>query len=156
MLTQVAPDVFQIDLWHLPGIGFEALFYNDINDNDVFDIGEENVSTGGTCNNAIITLTMDRVCQGNALYVASGGIVLPTGDNAIYQWYKIQGVGADNVVVENDDVLVATVIGNPYYSPTEDGDYRVTVTLDNGSCGNSPAVNGFPVLEIINCKDCPK
>jgi len=87
-----------------------------------------------------------RVCEGNHLYVIDPDNPpnpLPNNDDYVYYWYL-------------DGELVATIVGVPYYSPSEEGVYTVEVLNANGTeCSSlSSASSPFEINEIIDCTDC--
>ena len=87
-----------------------------------------------------------RVCEGNHLYVIDPDNPpnpLPNNDDYIFNWYL-------------DGELVATIVGIPYYSPTEEGVYSVEVLNANGTECTSLSSASLPleVNEIIDCTDC--
>ena len=99
-------------------------------------------------------VTIDRVCDGNALYVIDNNNPpnpLPNNSIYTYTWYLVVGQ-PDNVSMETDDQVVATINGIPYYSPTAPGSYWVNVALANGCSDDGGQV--FEIGEIINCEDC--
>ena len=93
-------------------------------------------------------LGLDRVCDGNMIYVIDADTGTPVADPAaIYTWYILDASGAWQ--------QVAVVTGQPYYSPQIAGTYSVDVSLGAG-CPLCVTVGdfSFEVNEIINCKDC--
>jgi len=101
-----------------------------------------------------------KVCKGNSLYVMNPGadtsVNNPTPYNdgvfdpdVTFNWYL---VNADGSVT-----LVATIIGNPYFSPLIPGVYTVEVTdLTNCILYNSPvpASPSYNVDNVVDCNDC--
>lgn len=101
-----------------------------------------------------------RVCKGNGLYVMNPGAdtsvenPIPFNDglfdsDVTFNWYLIN---ADGSVT-----LVATIIGNPYFSPSIPGVYTVEVTdLTNCIIYNNPvpASQSYTVDNIIDCSNC--
>jgi len=117
----------------------------------------------GVCNSPVNNndiLGIFRVCKGNGLYVMNPGtdtsVENPTpysdgifDPNVTFNWYLIN---ADGSVT-----LVATIIGNPYFSPSMPGVYTVEIT-DLTTCiiYNSPvpASPSYTVDSVIDCSDC--
>jgi len=101
--------------------------------------------------NFVECVTIARVCDGNALYATldqanNPPVPLTIQSHWTFDWYV-------------DGVWVATVVGQPYYSPTVEGNYTVVIT-DAINClyweNVAPCESLFPVEELINCQDCGK
>lgn len=101
------------------------------------------------CPPGVAVSGIERVCEGNALFVASSAGVPLTGAFT-YVWYSVD--------LANSSLNVAAeIIGNPYYSPTAPGAYTVAVVdLANDCVILLPALFTIPVEEIVSCKDCPE
>ncbi len=101
-----------------------------------------------TPNSDLGSVAIDRVCDGNHLYVIDSENPpnpLPNNDDLVYYWYL-------------DGELVAVIEGIPYYPPTAPGIYTVeVVNLDPNICSSlSSALFPYTVEEIIDCRDCGK
>ena len=105
--------------------------------------------SGGPCPECAtaVDVCIERVCQGNALYVLADGSTDPIDATGItFFWYKDGDLTAP----------VAVVVGNAYFSPTEPGTYTVTGITDNCIEYNLSAVKvPFEVTAVVNCKNCP-
>ncbi len=89
-----------------------------------------------------ITLQIERVCDGNMIYVFDPAISDEPLDitGLIFEWYL-------------DDELVGTTT-EPFFSPQESGDYTL-IAYNSENCTPYEA-NFYPVSEIIDCRDCGK
>ncbi len=101
--------------------------------------------------NFVECVTIARVCEGNALYATldqTNNPPMPLEAQAswTFDWYV-------------DGIWSATVVGQPYYSPTVEGNYTVVIT-DPINClyweNIAPCESPFPVEDIIDCQDCGK
>jgi len=103
-----------------------------------------------TCVNPTFVGNVDlaRVCDGNALYVVGpvlgNDLPITVNNNWTFIW-SLEGNP------------VATVVGNPYYSPSAIGNYTVEV-IDYTNCEqwlSLPCTDCVSdIMEIIDCKDC--
>ena len=93
---------------------------------------------------------IERACESNSLYVVDPAedctdelpAILAAPSDWVYEWYL-------------DGVLVNTVVGQPYYSPSVIGNYTVVI-YDPLTCESwdTACNSGFAVNEIIDCTDC--
>ncbi len=88
------------------------------------------ILTTGDC------LTVERVCDGNALFVKC------FNEDYIYTW------------TNQDTGESVTVAGSPYFSPTEIGTYYVEITDAGGTFTANGTCSTFTVNEIIDCRNC--
>jgi len=95
------------------------------------------------------TVELDRVCDGNQLYVIDSTNIpnpIPFDSNLLYTWYL-------------DGVEVANITGQPFYAPQFSGLYTVMVTDQNPAtgCANYNSFNiPFEIFEVVDCQDCGK
>ena len=137
------------------GAGNYSLVYNFTSDG-TGEIGDAGCTQSLTQNIEIAAcddcLVIDRVCKGNALYVANFSVLwqadaagpLPFIDDLIFTW---EHVDTGEIFVYN---------GTMYFNPTEIGSYTLTVTstADPLLLLETCFGRNFEIDEIVDCNDC--